>query len=132
MDDVLYRDEILDHYYDSAHRGRLESPDRVVELDNPLCGDRIRLELRIGPGGRIDRVRFEGQGCVISQASASLLASRVEGLPADEAAGLPADEAAGLLGVPLSPGRLKCGLLAWRALQHAMAGPQEPVARAGG
>jgi hypothetical protein len=67
MDDLLYREEILDHYYSSPHRGRLESPDLLAELDNPLCGDHIRLELRLGPGDRIERVRFDGDGCAISQ-----------------------------------------------------------------
>ena len=78
MDDPLYREEILDHYYSSPHRGHLESPDLVSDVDNPLCGDQIHLELSLGADGRIDQVRFEGHGCVISQAATSLLADRVE------------------------------------------------------
>src|SRR4051812_46184013 len=84
-DDVLYREEILEHYHSSPHRGRLEAPDLTAELDNPLCGDRIRLELGLDPEGRIDRVRFDGHGCAISQAAASLLAEHVEGKTAVEA-----------------------------------------------
>ena len=72
MDDPLYREEILDHYYSSPHRGRLESPDRVSDLDNPLCGDEVHLELSLGSDGRIEQVRFDGHGCVISQAATSL------------------------------------------------------------
>jgi nitrogen fixation NifU-like protein len=121
MDDPLYRDEILDHYDASPHRGRLDRPDRRAELENPLCGDTIRLELAIGADGRIDRVRFDGDGCVISQAAASLLAGHVEGRGAAEASRMGADEMLRLIGIALTPARLKCGLLAWRALRTALA-----------
>ena len=120
MDDLLYREEILDHYYSSPHRGRLESPDLLAELDNPLCGDHIRLELRLGPGDRIERIRFDGDGCAISQAAASLLAGHVEGKGVDEARRFSIEEMLRLLGIPLTPARLKCGLLAYRALQTAL------------
>jgi nitrogen fixation NifU-like protein len=120
MVDLLYRDEILDHYFASAHRGRLEAPDRIVALDNPLCGDRIRLELMLESSGRVGRVRFDGHGCAISQAAASMLAEHIEGRPVDEARQFSADDMVRLLGFPLSPTRLKCGLLAWRALQKAL------------
>jgi nitrogen fixation protein NifU and related proteins len=120
MDDLLYREEILDHYYASPHRGRLESPDLLAELDNPLCGDHIRLELRLGPGARIEQVRFDGDGCAISQAAASLLAGHVEGKGVDEARRFSIEEMLRLLGIPLTPARLKCGLLAYRALQTAL------------
>jgi nitrogen fixation NifU-like protein len=121
MDDALYREEILDHARRSPHRGRLESPDAVAEVDSPLCGDRVRVELAIAGSGRIERVRFEGQGCAISQASASMLAARVEGMTVDEARRFSAKAALGLLGVWLTPTRVKCALLGWRALQHALA-----------
>ncbi len=122
MDDVLYREEILDHYYASPHRGRLESPDFHAELDNPLCGDHIRMELELGPGDRIGQVRFDGDGCAISQAAASLLAGQIEGKGVDEARRFSIEEMLRLLGIPLTPARLKCGLLAWRALQMALLG----------
>src|SRR5262249_22651585 len=106
--------------------GRLEAPDRIVALDNPLCGDRIRLELMLEPEGRVGQVRFDGQGCAISQAAASLLAERVEGRPVDEARRFSSGDMVRLLGFALSPIRLKCGLLAWRALQQALPdGPEE-------
>jgi nitrogen fixation NifU-like protein len=125
MDDLLYREEILERYHAAPHRGRLEAPDLHAELDNPLCGDRIRLELALAPEGRIGRVVFDGHGCVISQVSASLLAEHLEGIPLDEARRLPADRAVQLLGIPLSPMRVKCGVLAWRVLQRALAARDE-------
>jgi len=120
MDDVLYREEILEHYFASVYRGRLEAPDRAVALDNPLCGDRIRLELMLNDGGRVGLVRFDGQGCAVSQAAASMLAERIEGRPLDEVRRFSADDMIRLLGFPLSFTRLKCGLLAWRALQQIL------------
>lgn len=123
MDDILYREEILERYHGAAHRGRLVAPDLSAELDNPLCGDRIRLELALGRDSRIDEVRFDGHGCVISQVAASFLAEHLRGMPVDRARRLPADEALGLLGIPLGPARVKCGLLAWRALKRALPPP---------
>lgn len=127
MDDVLYREEILDHYHSSAHRGRLKAPDVQVDMDNPLCGDHIHLELAFDPQGRIDRVRFDGHGCAISQASASILAEHLEGKSPDEARSLTSDDMVKLLGIPLTPVRLKCGLLAWKALKQALATPVGPA-----
>jgi nitrogen fixation NifU-like protein len=127
MDDPLYRDELLDHYDASPYRGRLDRPDRWAERDNPFCGDHLRLELELGPGGRIGRVRFDGEGCVISQAAASLLAEHLEGRDVSEAGRLDADGMLGLIGIPLTPGRRKCGLLAWRALHAALTEPAGDV-----
>jgi nitrogen fixation NifU-like protein len=124
MDDPLYREEILDHYYSSPHRGRLESPDLVSDLDNPLCGDEIHLELCLGSDGRIEQVRFDGHGCVISQAATSLLADRVEGATLQEVRKISPADVVKLLGVTLSPTRLKCGLLGWKALQKAVEEPE--------
>jgi len=120
MDDILYREEILDHYYSSRHRGRLDSPDLSADLDNPLCGDRIHIELELDSEGRIGRVRFDGHGCAISQAAASMLAEHVEGRLVNEVRRFSADDMVRLLGIPLSLTRLKCGLLAWRALQQVL------------
>jgi nitrogen fixation NifU-like protein len=121
-DDPLYREEILDHYYSSAHRGRLECPDRVCDLDNPLCGDQVHIEVSLRDGC-VNEVRFEGQGCVISQAATSLLADRVEGATLEEVRQITPADVVKLLGVPLSPTRMKCGLLGWKALQKAVAEP---------
>ncbi len=125
MDDTLYREELLERYHDAPYRGRLEAPDFAAELDNPLCGDRIRLELSLGPDGRIGAVRFDGHGCVISQVSASFLAEHLEGTTLDQARDFSANEALGLIGIPLTPMRTRCGLLAWRVLQRALPAPDE-------
>jgi nitrogen fixation NifU-like protein len=131
MHDILYREEILERYHAAPHRGRLLAPDLHAELDNPLCGDRIRLELAVAPDGRIDRAVFDGHGCVISQVAASFLAEHLEGMPVDRARRLAADEALQLLGIHLSPMRRKCGLLAWRALQRALLATLENTAAHG-
>jgi nitrogen fixation NifU-like protein len=120
MDDLLYREEILEHAGASPHRGSVEAPDLVAVLDNPLCGDRIRLELKLGPGGVVDRARFDGTGCAISQASASILAEWIEGQPLRQVRRLSADDMLDRLGIRPTPARLKCALLAWRALQRAL------------
>lgn len=126
MSDDLYRDELLDHYYASPYRGEIENPDLTAELDNPLCGDHVRLQLKVGPGDRVSQVRFDGDGCVISQATSSLLAERIEGATLEEVRKVSADEMVEILNVPLTPARLKCGLLAWRTLQRALLGVVDP------
>lgn len=120
MDDALYREEILDHYQSSTHRGRLDAPDYVAELDNPLCGDHIRLEVNADAEGRIRAIRFDGEGCALSQAGASMLAEELEGKTLVEARRFTSEDMLGLLGVPLTPTRIKCWILGWRALQHAI------------
>lgn len=127
MDDALYREEVLDHYRSSPHRGRLEPADATGEADSPLCGDRVRVWLvlaRTADGaGRVERVGFEGDGCALSQASASMLAERLEGMTLDAARAFTADDMLALLGVWLTPARVRCALLGWRAVQGALAGP---------
>ena len=85
--------------------------------------DEVHLEVSLGTDGRIHQVRFEGHGCVISQAATSLLADRVEGATLDEVRKITPADVVKILGVPLSPTRLKCGLLGWKALQKAVAVP---------
>jgi len=120
MSDILYRDEILDHYYSSPYRGRLAAPDFAAELDNPLCGDHIRIEVGLDPEGRIGQIRFDGQGCAISQATTSILAESLEGKSLEEARRFSSEDALRLLDLPLTPMRIKCALLGWRALQKAL------------
>lgn len=118
--DPLYRDEILDHYDASPYRGRLENPDFVCDMDNPLCGDKIHFELCVGEDGRIEKVRFDGRGCIISQASTSILAEYLEGITIDEARDLTPNDVMKIIGLTLTPTRMKCGLLGWRALRKAV------------
>ncbi|QDV33291.1 iron-sulfur cluster assembly scaffold protein [Tautonia plasticadhaerens] len=122
MDDAFYREELLDHFDSSPHRGTLDGADLGAELDNPLCGDRVCFELAMDPDlpDRIACARFHGHGCVISQAAASILAERVEGKPIGEARSLTPDEMIGWLGIPLTPARRKCGLLALKTMHRAI------------
>src|SRR5437016_5862858 len=117
MDD-MYREVILDHYKHPHNAGTLEHPDSSHEEHNPLCGDRIRIDLQIADGIITD-VRFQGSGCAISQASASLLTDELKGKSLDEARAISRDELLELIGIPLdrNPVRIKCALLPLKALK---------------
>ena len=119
MDD-LYRDEILEHYREPHNFGTLEAPDAVYEGHNPLCGDRITLMLALGEDGTVRDVAFNGRGCAISQASASLLTDQIKGRPVSDLEGLTKQDILDLLGIEISPARLKCALLSLDTLQHAL------------
>jgi len=120
MDD-FYREFILDHYKRPRNFGTLEDPDVTHEEDNPLCGDRIRIDLRLREGHVAD-VRFTGQGCAISQAAASLLTEKIKGASLERVRGFSKEEMLEILGMPLSPIRLKCGLLALKVLKTGLYG----------
>jgi nitrogen fixation NifU-like protein len=133
----LYQQLILEHYRSPRNKGEL--PEKTVEIHmaNPVCGDEIRLQLRI-EGGRIEEAKFVGQGCSISQAAVSMLTSKLEGRSLDDAEGLAkrftdmmhGDEEAAkdrdlgdlraLAGVSKFPVRIKCALLGFDALQEAL------------
>jgi len=130
MDD-LYRDYILEHYRRPHNFGVIEDADASFEGANPLCGDRITLMLGI-KDGIVDRVGFTGRGCAISQASASLLTDEIKGKPLAEVAAIRADDLLDLLGIDISPARLKCAMLSHDSLQHVLsdlgaAGPAAPA-----
>jgi len=118
MDD-LYRDYILEHYRRPHNFGVLESPSASYEGANPLCGDRITMQLTI-TDGVVAEVGFTGRGCAISQASASLLTDEVKGKPVAEVAGFGAADLLDLLGIEISPARLKCAMLSFESLQHLL------------
>jgi len=120
MDD-LYRDEILEHYRRPHNFGTLPEPDASYEGANPLCGDRITLMLDIDADGLVSDVAFTGRGCAISQASASMLTDEIRGRPVAEVAVLQGRDVLELLGIEISPARLKCALLSLDTLQHAVA-----------
>ena len=119
MDD-LYRDYILEHYRRPHNFGVIEDPTASIEGNNPLCGDRITLQLGISDGV-VERVVFTGRGCAISQASASLLTDEIKGKPVADVAGFRADDLLDLLGIEISPARLKCAMLSHDTLQKALA-----------
>jgi nitrogen fixation protein NifU and related proteins len=139
IEDDLYREIILDHFRRPRHAGRVADADAVVDANNPLCGDEITLTLRRA-GETIDEVAFDGRGCSISQASASMLCDAVTGMYTRDAARLadrfrdmlvgggPATDVGdleALQGVKAYPVRVKCATLAWNALLEAIRG--EPV-----
>ncbi len=117
----LYRENILDHYKHPRNRGTLEQPDITYEDANPLCGDELRMELRV-KDGRIEQVRWTGHGCSISLASASMLSERIEGRTLDEVKQLSRDDVLEMLGIELGPVRLKCALLALKTLKAGVYG----------
>ena len=133
MLDDLYREIILDHYRSPRHKGHVEDPDISARGYNPLCGDDIEITVRLNDG-RIEAVAFDGHGCSISQASASMLTEAVMGKPLTDALELAASVRAmftggaeidleslgdleALQGVNRYPVRIKCATLAWNALQ---------------
>jgi nitrogen fixation protein NifU and related proteins len=121
MDD-LYRELIIDRYKNPIYRGTLSPHDIAFEDDNPLCGDHIRVELRVGPEGRVTEAAFNGHGCAISQASADLLMESVVGKTLDEVKSISKDDLMGLLGLELGPVRLKCALLSLKVLKAGVYG----------
>jgi nitrogen fixation NifU-like protein len=118
MDD-LYRDYILEHYRRPHNFGVLETPDLRWEGANPLCGDRITLMIEVRDG-KVADVAFTGRGCAISQASASLLTDEMRGKSLEDLEKLTPDDVLDLLGIEISPARLKCALLSLDTMSHAM------------
>jgi nitrogen fixation NifU-like protein len=119
----MYQERILDHYKRPRNFGHLESADLVGEESNPLCGDHIQLELALDPARTtVTDVRFSGDGCAISMASASLLTGRLKGHSLQEISQLQREDVEGMLGIPLSPMRVKCALTSFKALGKALAG----------
>jgi nitrogen fixation NifU-like protein len=128
MDD-LYRDYILEHYRRPHNFGLIETPTASFEGSNPLCGDRITMQLGIRDGV-VDRVGFTGRGCAISQASASLLTDEIKGKPLADVVKLGSDDVLDLLGIEISPARMKCATLSLDTLQHAIAEAGAPATAA--
>ena len=120
MDD-LYRDYILEHYRRPHNFGVLDNATTTQEGANPLCGDRITLQLRVADG-QIAGVGFTGRGCAISQASTSLLTDEIRGKGVDAAAGITAGDVLDMLGIEISPARMKCALLSLETLHGALGG----------
>ncbi len=121
----VYQDHILDHYEDPFHRGHLDGATHAHEEENALCGDVVRIELQLDDQGRIADCYFSGDGCVISQASASMLLEEMFGKSVEDAMKYSAEEMLELFGAKLTPNRQKCCLLSWKTLQLAVHSPVE-------
>jgi nitrogen fixation protein NifU and related proteins len=135
---ALYQEMILDHYRRPRNKGTLENPDASVEIKNPLCGDEIGLQVAF-EGNSVCDLKFSGRGCSISQASASMMTQLVKGKTAEEIDSIrkrfrdlmlgvssAADDPRlgslrALSGVARFPARIRCALLAWNALETALA-----------
>jgi len=117
----MYQEVILQHYRSPRNFGPLPDADRIGEESNPLCGDHITFRLKVDPSSqKISEIRFEGDGCAISVASASMLTEKVAGLTLAEAGKLTRDDVLQQLGIPLSPVRVKCALTGFAALGRAL------------
>ena len=122
-----YREYILDHYRNPRNYGKLERPNAHAEDSNPLCGDQLSIDLQI-EGDRVTEVRFQGRGCAISQASASMLSEMIEGKTVQEVIQLGKEDILDTLGIEISPARTKCAFLCLRVLHRslALAGLEKP------
>ena len=121
MDD-LYREIIIERYKSPQYRGELDPHDISFEDENPLCGDHIRIDLRVDENDKVTEAAFSGHGCAISQASADLLLESVIGKSVDEVKALSKQDVLDLLGIELGPVRLKCALLSLKVLKAGVYG----------
>jgi len=122
-EEELYQEHILDHHEDPFHRGTLPGATHAHEDKNPLCGDVVRIELKLDTDGKISDLYFTGDGCVISQASTSMLLEEMYGKTVEDLKDFSATDMLKLYGPRLTPNRQKCCLLSWKVIQSAVHAP---------
>lgn len=120
IEDQIYREALLEVFQNPKNRGEISNPDLEAKLLNPLCGDEVKLQIKLGKGKVIEKAFFSGNGCAISQASASLLAEKIEGKKLSETRKLEANDILELIGIDPTPARLKCALLSLEVLMEAL------------
>lgn len=123
MDD-LYREIIIDHAQHPHNHGTIPDADVSYEDSNPLCGDKIRMDMKI-ENGVVTDVKFSGKGCAISQASASMLTDEIKGKSLEEIRGIDKQFVLDLIGIPLGPTRVKCALLPLKVIKVGAYGIQD-------
>ncbi|WP_256546666.1 Fe-S cluster assembly sulfur transfer protein SufU [Halobellus inordinatus] len=122
MGSDMYRQQILDHYKNPRNKGEMSDPDFSHTGENPSCGDTITMNVRLEDDGEtIEYVSFTGNGCAISQASASMLSERLRGMTLEELEAMGTDDVTDMLGVDISPMRIKCAVLARQVAQDGAA-----------
>ncbi len=126
MDESIYREQIIDLYEHPLNYGQLETADWSYEEDNPLCGDVIRIDVKLDDQNRVAEVAWSGDGCAISQAAASLLTEEIKGMKLNEVRAFDKDELLNLIGVKLSMARVKCALLSLKVLKAGAYGMPDP------
>ena len=118
----LYQENILDHAHAPRHWGLLPEPDLHAADLNPLCGDELEITLRVDENSRVIGIGWDGHGCAISQAAASMLGEQVMGKTLDEVKALSKEDVFELIGIPLSMNRVKCALLSLKVVKAAVYG----------
>ena len=126
-EEELYQEHVLDHYEDPFHRGTLEGATHAHQEKNPLCGDVVRIELRLDDHDKIRDLYFTGEGCVISQAATSMLLEQMLGKTIDQLKQFSANDMLKLYGPRLTPNRQKCCLLSWKVIQSVVHSPVDGV-----
>lgn len=130
LDESFYREQIIDLYEHPLNQGELDPADFTYEEDNPLCGDVIRIDVRLDDEDRVAEAAWSGEGCAISQASASLLTEEIKGMTLDEVKNFDKETLLELVGVPLSMARVKCALLSLKVLKAGAYGiPDKNIMR---
>lgn len=122
----IYEEHVLDHFEDPYHRGPLCNATHAHEGENSMCGDIVQVQLRLSSDGRVEDAWFQGEGCVITLASASMLMEAIEGKGPEHVRAFSAGDMLQLFGPRLTPNRQKCCLLPWRVLQAAVHSPVSP------